>query len=193
MNLVPEYSKKMFTLAKHAIESGFKEQGVAVVESFPDFIAETPFDKQLATFVTLHLQGELRGCIGSLEAHQTLAQDLYKNAYSAAFRDPRFQPLMELELPHIDVEISILTAPEIMPGCLSKEDLLDNLEPFKDGLILSDGFYKATFLPSVWEQLPDKKQFVDYLMRKAGINSWSENMVCQRYHVESVTSAWGDI
>ncbi|BCN93122.1 hypothetical protein THMIRHAM_09070 [Thiomicrorhabdus immobilis] len=191
MNQIAENSKQMFKLVKHSIESGLNQSNAMI--DIEKIATQTPFDEKLATFVTLHLHGELRGCIGSLQAYQSLAEDLYANAYSAAFRDPRFKPLAEKELQHIEVEISVLTAPEPIEGCSSKDALLEKLTPYKDGLIISDGTYRATFLPSVWEQLPDKGMFVEQLLRKAGIRGWSNRIDCQRYFVESYQSNWLDI
>jgi len=191
MNLLPEQVNTVFEIAKQAIELGLN--GEALNESSLALSDDSQLNEKAATFVTLNKNVELRGCIGSLQAHRTLAEDVFSNAYSAAFRDPRFKPLAEYELTDLDVEVSILTPPILIEECLSKRALLDGLEPFKDGLIISDGLNRATFLPSVWEQLPDKEMFVNHLMRKAGIGFWSDKISCQRYYVKSYSRKWINI
>ncbi len=141
-----------------------------------------------ASFVTLHLHGQLRGCIGSLLAHRPLAKDVSENAFSAAFRDPRFSPLMEQEEPELVYHISVLSKPEPLTFD-SEAELLDQIRPGTDGLILSDGaFHKGTFLPSVWEQLPSKELFLAHLKQKAGLapDHWSSTVEVERYTVESI-------
>jgi AmmeMemoRadiSam system protein A len=137
--------------------------------------------------VTLEKSGRLRGCIGSLQAHQPLVQDLAQNAYRAGFKDPRFPPITPEELPDISASISILSAPEQMLF-QDEEDLLAQLVPGVDGLILQDGPRRATFLPQVWEQLPDPKQFISHLKRKAGMaeDHWSPTVTASRYRVVKV-------
>jgi AmmeMemoRadiSam system protein A len=145
-----------------------------------------PFDQPGACFVTLHRQGALRGCIGSLEAHRPLLQDIAANAYAAAFRDPRFKPLQPEELDDLDVSISILSAPETLDFD-NQQALLDQIRPGVDGLILADGQRRGTFLPSVWDSLPDKADFLAQLKLKAGLppDYWSENIKAWRYTTES--------
>ena len=137
-----------------------------------------------ATFVTLTQNGRLRGCIGSLEAHRPLAIDVAENARAAAFCDPRFAPLDEQELPRTRVEVSLLTAAEPFPVA-SEADALARLRPGIDGLILRYGSQRATFLPQVWESLPDPQQFVAELKRKAGLPAdfWHQELTLARYGV----------
>ena len=138
-----------------------------------------------ATFVTLTQNGALRGCIGSLEAHRALDQDVRANAVAAAFRDPRFPPLTLAELPRTRVEVSLLTAPQ--PMSFSDEaDALRQLRPNVDGIIFSAGQKRSTFLPQVWEQLPDPRQFLAHLKQKAGLPAdyWSPEVHLQRYEVQ---------
>lgn len=137
---------------------------------------------QAATFVTLNLNQQLRGCIGTLEAYQPLLKDVSEHAYSAAFQDPRFSPVTAQELNLLEIHISILTPNEQM-SFTSEEDLLKQLQPGIDGLILNDGTHKATFLPSVWEQLKKPEEFLNHLKRKAGLDEdyWSESMKAFRY------------
>lgn len=137
-----------------------------------------------ATFVTLTQDGQLRGCIGSLEAHRPLERDVRANAVAAALRDPRFPPLTAAELARTRVEVSLLTAPQAMPVA-SEADALRQLRPGIDGVILSAGMRRATFLPQVWEQLPDPRTFLANLKQKAGLPAdwWSEEASLQRYEV----------
>ncbi|MBI5450129.1 MAG: AmmeMemoRadiSam system protein A [Gammaproteobacteria bacterium] len=136
-----------------------------------------------ACFVTLTLGGELRGCIGSLQAHRPLVADVAANAHAAAFRDPRFAPLSALELTHIDCHISILGPPQ--PMCFDSEaGLLHQLRPGIDGLILEEaGGQRATFLPAVWASLPTPALFVQQLKLKAGlsVSHWSATLRAWRY------------
>ena len=138
-----------------------------------------------ATFVTLTQNGALRGCIGSLEAHRPLDQDVRANAVAAAFRDPRFAPLTLAELPRTRVEVSLLTAP--VPMSFSSEaDALRQLRPHVDGIILVAGRRRSTFLPQVWEQLPEPRRFLARLKQKAGLPAdwWSDEVRLQRYEVQ---------
>jgi len=138
-----------------------------------------------ATFVTLTRNGSLRGCIGSLEAWRPLADDVRENACSAAFRDPRFPPLSADELAEIRVEVSLLTPAEPMHFA-DESDALRQLRPGVDGLILSHGSHRATFLPQVWEQLPEPAVFLAHLKQKAGLRPdfWSDDIALSRYRVE---------
>jgi AmmeMemoRadiSam system protein A len=124
--------------------------------------------------------------MGSLVATQALVLDVAENAWSAAFRDPRFAPLSRAEWPTVTVHLSIIGDSEPL-ACQSQVELLATLRPGIDGLILDDGIHRATFLPSVWEQLPVAEDFVQQLKRKAGIpiQAWPSNLRCHRYQVES--------
>ena len=138
-----------------------------------------------ATFVTLTQHGQLRGCIGSLEAWRPLQKDVQENARSAAFRDPRFKPLLIEEWPLTRVEVSLLTPAE--PMHFSDEaDALAQLQPNVDGVILTAGQHRATFLPQVWEQLPSAAEFMAHLKQKAGLpaNYWGADVQLERYVVK---------
>ena len=142
-----------------------------------------------ATFVTLTQNGALRGCIGTLEAHRPLDQDVRANAVAAAFRDPRFAPLTLAEFARTRVEVSLLTPP--LPMSFSSEaDALRQLRPHVDGVILIAGaggrLGRSTFLPQVWEQLPEPSQFLAHLKQKAGLPAdwWSDEVQLQRYEVQ---------
>lgn len=138
-----------------------------------------------ASFVTLQIDHTLRGCIGSLEAYRALAEDVAENAFAAAFRDPRFAPLDESEYPRLEYHISILTKPEPLQFS-SETDLLDQLRPGIDGLVLQAGAHRGTFLPQVWASLPEPEMFLRHLKQKAGLtqNYWSDAIKVQRYTVE---------
>ncbi|MCB1735659.1 MAG: AmmeMemoRadiSam system protein A [Gammaproteobacteria bacterium] len=139
-----------------------------------------------ATFVTLNRDGRLRGCIGMLEAHRPLIQDVAENAYSAAFRDPRFPPLSTSEFDELALHVSVLS-PSAAMQFDSEADLLRQIRPAIDGLILSDATHRGTFLPSVWEQLPTAELFLTHLKQKAGLapDYWSDTLQVRRYTTES--------
>lgn len=120
-------------------------------------------------FVTLHKKGMLRGCIGTIEPVRSLADAVKENATHSAFRDTRFPPVKAEELPEIDIEISVLSKPEILPYT-DGEDLKSRLKPGVHGVILSKDGYRSTFLPQVWEQLPDPETFLSHLCRKGGMS-----------------------
>jgi len=140
-----------------------------------------------ATFVTLHKDHELRGCIGTLKAVRPLAEDIAENAFAAAFRDYRFPPLADDEFERLEIHLSILTPPE--PIAFSSEaDLLRQLRPGVDGLVIEEGARRGTFLPSVWELLPDARQFLRHLKQKAGLPAdyWSDTVRVSRYETEAI-------
>ena len=141
-----------------------------------------------ATFVTLKLQGQLRGCIGSLEARRPLVADVVANAFAAAFRDPRFRPVGLHELLDLETSISILTRPTAM-SFTSEADLLLQLRPGADGLIIEDRGRRGTFLPAVWEQLPTPELFLSHLKQKAGLpaSHWSDSIRVWRYESRSIS------
>lgn len=137
-----------------------------------------------ACFVTLTQYGELRGCIGTLQAHRPLLADVKENAVSAALRDPRFVPLSAQELDITAVEISLLSATQPME-VRHEADALAQLRPGVDGIVFEYGRYRSTFLPQVWEQLPRPHQFMAHLKRKAGLpdDFWSDDVTLSRYTV----------
>lgn len=165
-------------LARAAIARRFGEEGAAVEQ--PDWLKAPG-----AVFVTLTQHGQLRGCIGSLEACRPLAEDLAENAQAAAFRDPRFPPLSRTELPTTRIEVSILSKPEPIRFS-SQDDALRQLRPGIDGVILEQGNHRATFLPQVWDQLPEPEQFISHLKLKAGLPGyfWADDLKLYRYTVE---------
>jgi AmmeMemoRadiSam system protein A len=137
-----------------------------------------------ASFVTLTRQGELRGCIGTLEAHRPLGLDVRENAVAAAFRDPRFMPLTRVEFDEIRVEVSVLSPSEVLV-VVSEEHALATLRPNVDGVVFEYRHYRSTFLPQVWEQLPEPAEFMAHLKRKAGLpmDFWAEEVRLSRYTV----------
>jgi AmmeMemoRadiSam system protein A len=139
-----------------------------------------------SSFVTLTARGQLRGCIGSLEAYQSLAEDVREHAVAAALQDPRFPPLGPAELNGIRIEVSRLTRPTPLEY-KDAEDLLAKLCPHVDGVILRDGFHRATFLPQVWEKIPNRAAFLDNLCFKMGAKPglWrSKHLEVLTYQVE---------
>ena len=140
----------------------------------------------LSSFVTLTRSGALRGCIGSLESSGPLAQSVADSAFKAAFRDSRFPPLEPAEIEDLIIEISVLSKLEPLTVA-NRADLVDQLQPGEDGLLLQDGSYRATFLPKMWEALSDPEEFLAQLLVKAGLSGdyWSESISFMRYRALS--------
>lgn len=138
-----------------------------------------------ASFVTLTRHGTLRGCIGSLQAWRLLTEDVRANALAAAFHDPRFGPVTLEEWPAIRLELSILT-PASALHIQTETELIAQLRPGIDGVIVESGPHRATFLPQVWAQLPDPHAFLAQLKMKAGLaaEAWSADMIWSRYQVQ---------
>ena len=138
-----------------------------------------------AVFVTLEKDGQLRGCVGSLEPKRSLINDVARNAYGAAFSDHRFSPLAAHELPGLQFHISLLTPMEPL-AVKDRGDLVESLRPGRDGLLMEDPPHRSTFLPQVWDSLPDPRDFLGKLFLKAGLKKdhWSESIRFSRYSVE---------
>jgi AmmeMemoRadiSam system protein A len=174
--------QQLIQIAKESIQYG-------LIHGQPLPVNNNEFDSALrelrASFVTLKINHQLRGCIGRLQAERPLVEDVAENAYSAAFRDPRFAPLSKDEVDLLEYHISVLDEPVDLP-VHSESELIEQLVPGKDGVIISDGLHRGTFLPSVWESLPKPAEFVHHLKLKAGlpVNGWSDNYRVQRYRVE---------
>lgn len=166
--------KTLLGIARKSIQYGLEtgKPHAVNLEAIPPKLRQ-----QRATFVTLNKQDQLRGCIGVIEARQALALDTAQNAFSAAFNDPRFQPLQPDELSQLRISLSILSPPNPLQF-ESEQELLEKIQPGIDGLILEAGYYRGVFLPSVWESLPDPTQFLSQLKRKAGlpVDYWSEDV-----------------
>ncbi|HSI95663.1 MAG: AmmeMemoRadiSam system protein A [Methylophilaceae bacterium] len=137
-----------------------------------------------ATFVTLTQQERLRGCIGSLQAHRSLHEDVRANAVAAGFRDPRFSPLTMEEFAYTQVEVSLLSPQEPL-AFIDESDALAQMRPGIDGIVLEYGRLRGTFLPQVWEQLPRTEDFIAHLKVKAGLPAsfWAEEIRLSRYTV----------
>lgn len=179
----PGHGRELIDLAWRAIRHGVEHQRALRVadECYPPRLQVLQ-----ASFVTLEHGQQLRGCIGSIEAHRPLVSDVAANAHAAAFCDPRFEPLRAVELAALHIRISILGPSS--PICFTSEaDLITQLRPGIDGVILQQGLLRATFLPSVWGSLPDPAEFLHELKHKAGITGlFADNAVnAWRYTVDS--------
>jgi len=166
------------TLARSAIAAGLGLGAMRPTDS-PAWLREPG-----AAFVTLTRGGRLRGCIGSLVAHRPLGEDVASNARAAAFEDPRFPWMRAGELGAVAIEVSILGVPEPM-AFDDRADALARLRPGVDGVILTAGHHRATFLPQVWEELPDPEEFIAHLLAKAGLppSYWGDDVRLERYAV----------
>ena len=178
---------ELLRLARGSIEHGLihREPLPVNCDELPDALAVPA-----ATFTTLRLQGELRGCSGSLEARWPLAQDVARSAFQAAFRDPRFDPLRQDDLSATRLEVSVLSPLESI-RFTHEADLLDQLVPGTDGLVIIAEGRRATFLPKVWDMLPDPRHFLAALKAKCGLaeDYWSERLEFQRYTTTSYEEA----
>ena len=181
--LTPDERKTLLGLARSAIEAGVRGER----PPRPDLSAlGAHLAGPGASFVTLTIAGQLRGCIGALEAYQPLARDVCEHAAAAALEDPRFPPLGAEELPRISIEVSRLTSPVLLEYA-TPEELIARLRPNVDGVIVRDGFRRATFLPQVWEKIPDPAEFMDNLCYKMGADphTWRyKPLEVQVYQVE---------
>ncbi len=173
-----EHGRTLLDIARNSIEAAL---GVSELKLLPD---EPWLKPAHATFGTLTQNGRLRGCIGSLEAHRPLGEDVRHNARAAALSDPRFPPLTSEELASTRIEVSLLSTPKLL-AFADHADLMAQLRPGEDGLILEYGEARGTFLPQVWDSLPDPEQFVAELKRKAGLSPGVSTAKCriQRYRV----------
>ena len=164
-SLTSEEKRILLRLAREAMEFGVRGEKLLPLD-------KTSLSSRLmekgASFVTLTVRGQLRGCIGALEAYQPLVDDVREHAVAAALEDPRFPPVSERELNGISIEVSRLTRP-VSLEYKDANDLLSKLRPHVDGVILKDGYHRATFLPQVWEKIPDPAKFLDNLCYKMGV------------------------
>lgn len=177
----------LLRLAREAIRHGLEDgQRLRVDLSEYDEVLR----KQAACFVTLQKNGNLRGCIGTLQGYQPLVADVAEHAHTAAFGDPRFPPLSEDELDKIEISVSVLGEPEEI-NVSDEQDLCRQLVPGTDGVILEYGSLRGTFLPSVWESLPDCAEFVRHLKQKAGLapDFWADGIRIHRYRTESFSES----
>ena len=169
----------LLSIARQAIEDGIALDAAPRIELEP---LAAPLKIESAVFVTLTQSGALRGCVGSLQALDPLAQAVSNSAFNAAFRDRRFAPLAADEVATTRIEISVLSPAETIAAA-SRQDLLAQLQSGVDGLIVEDRGHRATFLPKVWEQLNSPQEFVAHLFVKAGLaaDHWSQTLVVKRY------------
>jgi AmmeMemoRadiSam system protein A len=184
MSLIKEHSQTLLQVAKDSIQHGLDKGRALKVVPF-DYAEE--LRNEMATFVTLEIHKNLRGCIGTLVAVRPLVSDVAYHAYAAAFSDPRFPGLRRDEFPLLDIHISILSKPERIDFD-SEEHLIQQMRPGVDGLIMSDGLHKGTFLPAVWESLSDPRDFLSHLKQKAGLplDYWSDSIEVERYTTEYI-------
>lgn len=169
----------LLRLAREAMEHGVRGEKLAALE---DASLTPSLREEGSSFVTLTEHGQLRGCIGSLEPYQSLAEDVREHAVAAALQDPRFPPVGPAELNGIQIEVSRLTRP-IPLEYKDADDLLAKLCPHVDGVILRDGFRRATFLPQVWDKIPDRADFLENLCYKMG----AKPDLWRRKHLEVLT------
>lgn len=173
----------LLRLARQALESGVHGRNLPPIEE----ASLTPaLRAEGASFVTLTERGSLRGCIGALEPYQPLADDVREHAIAAALQDYRFHPVQPGELAGIEIEVSRLTVP-VPLEYMDASDLLSKLHPGVDGVILRDGFRRATFLPQVWEKIADPAEFLENLCYKMGAapDTWrKKKLEVLIYHVE---------
>jgi AmmeMemoRadiSam system protein A len=178
-------ARALLEVARDSIAHGVRYGNALGVEidRYPATLRE-----RRATFVTLRVQGELRGCTGGLEPVDPLVRAVARSAFRSAFDDPRFPPVATAELAALEIHISILSALEPLSAG-SQAELLDRLRPGIDGVVLRDGRAVGTFLPSVWKTLPAPPEFLAELKRKAGLprDHWSPTIAFQRYTVEEIS------
>lgn len=174
---------RLLDIARQSIVCGL-DSGAALQLDVADLEAKLRVDS--AVFTTLTIAGNLRGCIGSLQPSAPLAQAVANTAFSAAYQDRRFAKVQAEEIEKLRIEVSVLSALELIPVD-SRQALLDSLQPGVDGLLIEDQGYRSTFLPKVWEKITTPDEFVGQLMFKAGLAAghWSSTIRCYRYHSTS--------
>ena len=182
--LTEEEGRYLLSVARKTIE-----QKISNLEAQVEFDSfdSNKFSEKRGTFVTLTIDDGLRGCIGNIIPQESLLDGVKANAINAAFRDPRFSPLSGKEWEKVKIEISILTDAKPLDYS-NRKDLLEKMRQGTDGVILKKGYNQSTFLPQVWEQLPDKKEFLTHLCLKAGLdgNEWEkEKLEVLTYQVQA--------
>lgn len=169
-HLTPEQGATLVKLARNTLARQFdREIEPAEAQTLDALLADHALQARCGTFVTLKMDDQLRGCIGSLSASEPLVTGVRDNTINAAFHDPRFSPLSQKELDRVHIEVSVLTEPVDL-DYRDADDLLAKLRPGIDGVILKKGAASATFLPQVWDQLPRPEQFLTHLCMKAGLS-----------------------
>lgn len=187
MDLDVSQRRKLLELGRKSIELGLEAGRLADWSAAP---ADADLQVARASFVTLQIDGMLRGCCGTMYPTRSLAEDVWRNAWASAFADPRFPPLAHVEYPHLEMHVSILSALEAVQA-ESEAALLESLRPGVDGLLLELEATRATFLPAVWEQIPEPRAFLAYLKQKAGwpAEFWSSRIRVYRYTTLSFGAA----
>ena len=185
MNLNDTHRNELIRLARASVVEGFADRPWPAKPPGSETCA-TALQALRGSFVTLRRQKQLRGCCGTVTATRSLYDDVWQNAWAAAFADPRFSPLAADEWPEINVHLSVLSPLEIM-HVANEQELIAQLRPNIDGLLLERDDSRATFLPDVWEQVPDPVDFVRHLKQKAGwpAAGWSWQIKVWRYTTES--------
>jgi len=176
-NLSPEQGRLLVKLARQTLSQRLAKQiPQNEIDSLNRALTDPCFNSSCGTFVTLTIDGQLRGCIGNLTSDESLTSGVRRNAINAAFHDPRFSPLGASELDCVSIEVSILSEPRQLVFRKASE-LLKKLRPRIDGVILRKGAASATFLPQVWEQLPQPRDFLAHLCMKAGLaaDAWQHS------------------
>lgn len=182
--LTEEEGRYLLTVARKTIEQRLFNR---TDEDRTDKIEPPIYSERRGTFVTLTIDGRLRGCIGHIIPRETLIEGVRINAINAAFQDPRFSPVSGKEWERVKIEVSILTDPKPLPYA-DADDLLKKLRAGIDGVIIKQGFRQATFLPQVWEQIHDNKEFLTHLCLKAGLQgaAWKkERLEVYTYQVQA--------
>lgn len=181
--LDPAARQMLLALARESLRTALEHGTLAAFpwREYPDALLAWR-----STFVTLSSAGQLRGCCGRLEADRTLVEDVWENAFASGFRDPRFDALRPYEWQQVRIEISVLSAPEKL-DVRSTHDLLTALVPQRHGLILGRGPERVTFIPHVWDSLPDPASFLRHLREKAGwpAEGWESDLEAWRFEAES--------
>lgn len=186
--LCAPHRQLLLNVARSSVQHGLRERRALAPElvAFP-----REFHEERATFVTLYLPARngdkvLQGCIGSLKPHRPLVVDVARNAYAAAFEDRRGRKLLDIDLNTLEIHISLLHPPEPMTF-VSEDDLVAQVRPGVDGLIVEENGHRGTLLPSVWESLPDPREFVRHVKLKAGLSPsyWSSSLRFYRYTTEA--------
>ena len=176
-NLSPEQGQSLVELARQTLMERLGQQvPQSKIDALNAALKDPCFQMACGTFVTLKISGQLRGCIGNLASNETPLSGIRRNAVNAAFHDPRFAPLRAAELDRVEIEVSILSEPKPL-SYHDGADLLKKLRPGVDGVTIGLGHASATFLPQVWEQLPEPQDFLAHLCMKAGLaaEAWEKH------------------
>jgi AmmeMemoRadiSam system protein A len=182
VNVTSKDGEILLQVARHAIDYGLEKARQPELDA--NAYSEV-LQAHRASFVTLKLDGRLRGCMGTLTARQAAVSDVCEHAYLSAFSDPRFSTVSATEAPLLDISLSLLS-PQTPIEFASEAELLRQLRPHVDGLILKSGARQATFLPAVWESLAEPSSFVEQLKLKANFASGDQRYEAWRYTVDSI-------